>query len=252
MSVSTTARRLSEAISQATRSAKFCVAGCLPVVDPGLEVDGLGAIRLPLKRATAKALVAHCEVAPYGKGTQTLVNRKVRNTLELDPQKFRLSQEWNSAVVRAAQLAAEQLGLPPERVEARLYKLLVYEKGGFFLPHRDSEKHDGMVASLIVVLANPFEGGTLVVRHGAVQQTLPFEQAAKGKAPCYAAFYADCEHEVKRVTHGVRLCLDYNLVLKPKGEKPSVAGKRAAPADALTESIKSWVTTQPGKPLVFA
>ena len=50
-------------------------------------------------------------------------------------------------------------------MEARLYKLLVYEKGGFFLPHRDSEKDDGMVASLIVVLANPFEGGALVVRH---------------------------------------------------------------------------------------
>ena len=72
--------------------------------------------------------------------------------------------------------AAEQLGLPAERLEARLYKLLVYEKGGFFLPHRDSEKHDRMVASLIVVLPNPIEGGALVVRHGAAKQTLPFER----------------------------------------------------------------------------
>jgi hypothetical protein len=252
MSDSTTARRLSEAIGQATRSAKFCVAGCLPVVDPGIEVDGLGAIRLPLRPATAKKLVGLCQVAPYGKGTQTLVNRKVRNTLELDPQKFRLSQVWNSAVARAAPLAAEQLGLPAEQVEARLYKLLVYEKGGFFLPHRDSEKHDGMVASLIIVLANPFEGGALVVRHGAAKQTLRFEQAAHGTAPCYAAFYADCEHEVQRVTHGVRLCLAYNLVLKPDREKAAVAGKRTAPAAMLAESIKSWVTTQPAKPLVFA
>src|SRR5271165_6219587 len=169
MSASTTARRLSEAIGQATRSAKFCVAGSLPVVDPGLDVDGLGLIRFPLKQAKAKELVAHCQVAPYGKGTQTLVDRKVRNTFDLDPRKFRLSQEWNSAVAGAAELAARQLGLPAEQVEARLYKLLVYEKGGFFLPHRDSEKHDGMVASLIVVPANPFEGGKLVVRHGAVE-----------------------------------------------------------------------------------
>src|SRR5262249_49621497 len=231
--------------------AKFCVAGCLPVIDPGIEVDGLGAIKLPLKPATAKKLVGHCRVASYGKGTQTLVDRKVRDTLELDPKKFRLSQEWNSAGARAAQLAAEQLGLPADQVEARLYKLLVYEKGGFFLPHRDSEKHDGMVASLIVVLANPFEGGALTVRHGAVKQTLPFEQAAHGKAPCYAAFYADCEHEVGRVTHGVRLCLAYNLVLKPKRETPSVARKPAA-ADKLTEAIEAWVATQPAKPLVFA
>ncbi len=143
----------------------------------------------------------------------------------------------------ATQLAAKQLGLPTEQVEARLYQLLVYEKGGFFLSHRDSEKYDGMVASMIVVLANPFEGGALVVRHGAAKQTLPFEQAAHGKAPCYAAFYADCEHEVERVTHGVRLCLAYNLVLKPKRAKPADRGKPAAPAAVLSESIKSWVAT---------
>lgn len=193
MSASTTARLLSEAIGQATRSSKFCVAGCLPVVDPGIEIDGLGAIRLPLKPAMAKKLVALCRVAPYGKGTETLVDRKVRNTFELDPEKFRLGEEWNSAVAGATQFAGKQLGLPAEQVEARLYKLLVYEKGGFFLSHRDSEKHDGMVASLIVVLANPFEGGALVVRHGAAKQTFPFEQAAHGQVPCYTAFYADCE-----------------------------------------------------------
>src|SRR5260370_1068953 len=153
MKASTTARWLSDAIGQATKSCKFCVAGCLPVVDPGIEVDGLGAVKLPLKRALVKELVALCRVAPYGKGTQTL----------------------------------------------------------------------------IVVLANPFEGGALVVRHGAAKQKLPFEQAASGKATCYAAFYADCEHEVERVNHGVRLCLAYNLVLKPKRANPSAAGKPAVP-----------------------
>ena len=176
----------------------------------------------------------------------------MRNTFELDPKKFRLSDEWNSAIADAMRPVAEQLGLPAEQLEARLYKLLVYEKGGFFLPHRDSEKHDRMVASMIVVLPNRFEGGTLVVRHGAVKQTLTFDEAAGGKAPCYAAFYADCEHEVQRVTRGVRLCLAYNLVLKPKRVKPSAAANQAAPADVLAESIGSWVARQPAKPLVFA
>src|SRR5216117_3046357 len=108
-----------------------------------------------------------------------------------------------------------------------------------------------MVASLIVVLANPFEGGALVVRHGAMKQALRFEQASRGKAPCYAAFYADCEHEVQRVTSGVRLCLTYNLVLKPRRAKSSAAANPTAPADVLAESIGSWVRRQPGKPLVF-
>jgi len=252
MDDSTTVEWLSTAIGQATRSAKFCVVGCLPVADPGIEVEGLGTITLPLTQTMAKKLVASCQVAPYGKGTQTLVNKKVRNTFELDPKKFCLSGAWNVAIADAMRPVAEQLGLPAEQLEARLYKLLVYERGGFFLPHRDSEKHDRMVASMIVVLPNRFEGGTLVVRHGAAKQTLTFGEAAGGKAPCYAAFYADCEHEVQRVTRGVRLCLAYSLVLKPKRVKPSAAANPAAPTDVLARSIGSWVASQPAKPLVFA
>lgn len=252
MDDSTNLEWLSTAIEQAAKSAKFCVVGCLPDVDPGIEVEGMGAIRFPLKRATAQELISRCRVAPYGKGTQTLVNEKVRSTFELDPKKFRLSDAWNTAIAHVLQSVAKELGLPAEQLEARLYKLLVYEKGGFFLAHRDSEKHDRMVASMIVVLPNRFEGGELVVRHGAAKQTLTFEEAARGAAPCYAAFYADCAHEVQRVTRGIRLCLAYNLVLKPKRAKRSTAAALAAPSDELAQSIGSWVATYPAKPLVFA
>jgi hypothetical protein len=252
MDESTTVEWLSTAIGQAARSSKFCAVGCLPDVDPGIKVEGLGTIKLPLTRTMAKELIAACRVAPYGKGTQTLVNKNVRSAFELDPNSFCLSGQWNVAIADAMPLVAGQLGLPADQLEASLYKLLVYEKGGFFLSHRDSEKHDRMVASMIVVLPNQFEGGSLVVRHCAVKKTLTFDQAAGGKAPCYAAFYADCEHEVGRITSGVRLCLAYNLVLKPKRVKPSTAANPAAPADVLAESIGSWVRREPAKPLVFA
>jgi hypothetical protein len=253
-----TINQLLKAIGRANRSAKFCVAGCLPPVDPGIEVQGYGAAKLPLKPTAAKKLVAHGRPAPYGKGTRTLVNRSIRNTCELDPKKFRLSKAWNAAIADAMRPVAEELGLPAEQLDARLYKLLVYERDGFFVKHRDSEKHDRMVASLVVVLPNQFEGGSLVVRHGAEKRILPFDEAAAGKAPCYAAFYADCEHEVQRVTGGVRLCLAYNLVLNPKrktgreGAAGKAAGKQTAPAEVLAESIGSWVARQPAKPMVFA
>jgi predicted 2-oxoglutarate/Fe(II)-dependent dioxygenase YbiX len=234
---STIVERLAKAIGQATRSSKFCITGCLSVVDPGIEVEGLGTLTFPLKRTTAKELIARCQAAPYGKGTRTLIDKKVRNTFELDPKKFRVSDAWNAAIADAMPPVAAQLGLPLEHLEARLYKLLVYEKGGYFLPHRDSEKHDRMVASMIVVLPNRFEGGRLIVRHGAAEQTLTFDEAAAGRMPCYAAFYADCEHEVERVTSGVRLCLAYNLVLKPKRGKPSAVTHPAAPADLLAARI---------------
>ncbi|MBY0514000.1 MAG: 2OG-Fe(II) oxygenase, partial [Gemmataceae bacterium] len=244
--------RLATAIGQATRSAKFCAAGDLSVVDPGLDVDGLGRVPVPLKRGAAKSLIAACRVAPYGKGTETRVDTRVRKTYELDPQQFRLGTGWNEAIAEATRTAADALGLPADRLEARLYKLLVYEKGGFFLPHRDSEKHDRMVASLIVVLPNAFEGGRLIVRHGAAKEQLAFEAAAAGRSASFAAFYADCEHEVERVTSGVRLALAYNLVLKPQPKKSADAASPTAPDDRLAETLGSWFTRQPAEPLVFA
>ncbi len=109
-----------------------------------------------------------------------------------------------------------------------------------------------MVASLIVVLPNSFEGGRLVVRHGSAEQKLTFDQAVAGESACYAAFYADCEHEVERVTRGTRIALAYNLVLKPQRGKTASAAKPDAPADVLAEMINSWVALQPSEPLVFA
>ena len=162
---SVTAQWLAEAISQAARSANYCVSGRLPVADPGLEVQGLGPVRIPLKGTVAKQLAASCRVAPYGKGTRTLVDTKVRKTFELDPKKFTVCDAWNAGIADVTRTAAERLGLPADRLEARLYKLLLYRSGGFFLSHRDSEKHDRMLASLIVVLPGPFAGGSLAVRH---------------------------------------------------------------------------------------
>ncbi len=243
---------LSAAIAQATKSAKFCVSGSFPTVDPGLDVEGLGVVKLPLKPRLAKPLIARCHLAPYGKGTQTLVDREVRNTHELNPEQFRLSEAWDAAIADVTRSVADELGLPPDRLEAGLYKLLVYEKGGFFLSHRDSEKHDRMVASMIVVLPNEFEGGALLVRQGATEEKLKFEEAATGKTPYYAAFYSDCEHEVQRVHRGRRLCLTYNLVLKPQREKSSTGTAPSTPVNALAESIGTWIARQPACPLVFA
>ena len=47
-----------------------------------------------------------------------------------------------------------QLGFSEKgTIEAHLYKLLVYEKGGFFKTHRDNEKKKGMVGSLIIIFS---------------------------------------------------------------------------------------------------
>src|SRR6266496_515049 len=105
------------------------------------------------------------------------------------------------------------LGCEGMAVSAELYKLLVYDPGGFFLAHRDTEKAGGMFGTLVVVVPSAHRGGELVIRHAGREVTMDMSGAEFSEVS-FAAFYADCEHEVKAVTEGNRVCLVYNLTLQ--------------------------------------
>ena len=100
-----------------------------------------------------------------------------------------------------------------EDVEAQFYKLLVYETGGFFVDHRDTEKSPGMFATLVIALPSRSSGGELIVRHEGREASIDMvcEDPAEAR---YGAFYADCVHEVRPVKSGCRVTLNYNLIRK--------------------------------------
>tara|TARA_R110002110_G_scaffold111137_2_gene276828 strand:+ start:22781 stop:25153 length:2373 start_codon:yes stop_codon:yes gene_type:complete len=212
---------LLHALATVDRPGDFSMAGDLPLTLPGLVVEGVGLLRLPLGKTQARKLIARCRQAPYGKGTQTLVDTTVRRVWELDARHLVFTNpKWGPLIDSVVEDLQRQLGLEDLKLTAHLYKLLVYEKGSFFLPHRDGEKLDGMVATLVVVLPSEHEGGALIVSHSEQQREFRFAGAASGHELSYAAFYADCEHEVRPIESGYRLCLTYNVVLgKSRGRK---------------------------------
>src|SRR5438128_748263 len=85
------ADRLLAALEKVDRPGTFATSGTAPAVLPGLEVDGLGAIGLPLSAVQAKALKKRCEQAPYGKGERTLVDTRVRKVWRLAPEQFTIT-----------------------------------------------------------------------------------------------------------------------------------------------------------------
>ena len=214
-------------------------------------VEGIGKIKLPLMPKQAKELSAGGRVAPFGKGTKTLTDTKIRKTIEFDASQIQLSEDWNQLIFGLVANVAAELGLETEQLEASLYKMLLYETGGHFQPHRDSEKLNRMVASLIVMLPTEFSGGELVVQHEGSRQTFTFDAARKKESACYVAFYADCQHEVKRVQRGRRLCLTYNLVLKKRWAKKAPE-RPVSETDVLADAMRKYVAKQPREPLVFA
>jgi hypothetical protein len=155
MSASTTVRWLTTAIAEARKSANFCSTGILPIIDSGLEVAQVDAVKLPLGKKATKELIA-LPIAPYGKGRKRS-SAKVRRPLNSIPSGL-LERKNGPGHFRGDPNrrrrptgSSRRSGWRPGSTSC------LYMKGGFFLPHRDSEKYDRMVASLIVVLPNRFE-----------------------------------------------------------------------------------------------
>ena len=117
------------------------------------------------------------------------------------------------------------------KVEAKLYKLLIYKKGSFFSAHRDTEKTPGMFATLVVGLPSRHEGGTLVIKHNGQTKKVEFGGDDSEFKTQYAAFYADCQHEIEPVTAGYRICLVYNLASAGK-KQPAAPHHAPAVAEA--------------------
>jgi predicted 2-oxoglutarate/Fe(II)-dependent dioxygenase YbiX len=111
-------------------------------------------------------------------------------------------------------------------VQAKLYKLLIYDQGSFFVPHRDTEKVSRMFATLVLALPSVSEGGELIVRHKDREARLDLRGEEQSDV-AFAAFYADCVHEVLPVTKGYRLVLVYNLVRRGAGRLPKVPSYEA-------------------------
>jgi hypothetical protein len=233
---------LIRALAEVDRPGDVCTSGDLPLTMPGLVVEGLGMLRLPLGESQARELVARCRQAPYGKGTQTLVDTAVRRVWELDAKCVQFTNpKWQLLIDSLVGDVQQKLGLESRKLTAHLYKLLVYETGSFFLPHRDGEKLDRMVATLVVVLPSPHEGGALIVSHDGHQHEITFSGAASGYELSYAAFYADCQHEVKPLESGYRLCLIYNVTLaKPRGKKGITAPSYESVVGKISALLASW------------
>ncbi len=215
--------QLLEALAGVDRPVDFCTWGDRPLTLPGLEVPGLGPIGLPLTKSQARELIKVCRQAPFGKGTETVVDTSVRRSWTLEPDEFRLTNpKWGDLVAAIVNDVQEAMGLEGHKLSAELYELLLYEKGGFFLPHRDGEKLDRMVATLAIVLPSVHKGGELIVSHAGQRHEITFSGAASGHELSYAAFYADCQHEVWPVKSGFRLILTYNLMLAGKRGKTRI------------------------------
>jgi predicted 2-oxoglutarate/Fe(II)-dependent dioxygenase YbiX len=213
--------------------------------DLSLEVEGFGHVKFPVTPAKARKLLGLGQPARFGRGEETVTDPDVRDTWEIP--KHLVRAEWNDAALKdVLATVKEELGLPnAAELTADLHSLLVYETNQHFLAHQDSEKDDSMVGTLVVTLPSNFAGGELMVGHNEEWKAYRGSKTALS----LVAFYADCRHEVLKVTSGYRITLTYNLLLhgdtsRPPGEDGTVAEL----ADLLREHFSTSVSRYYGGP----
>ena len=240
-------QQLENLLQSVDRPGGFCTHGREFVPMPTLEVEGVGMLSFPVPDSQVRALVAGAERAPYGKGPDTLVDTSVRDCRQIGADRIRVGgAAWADTLGRILHAVGAGLGCPGGRLEARLYKLLIYEPGGFFSTHRDTEKADGMIATLSITLPAAGAGGELIVRHRDREAVIDM-RANEPSELAYAAFYADCAHETRPVRDGHRLSLVFNLCLSPGDtETPRQAPDYSNRVREIAEQLIAWPDGDPG------
>jgi hypothetical protein len=231
---------LEKLLAGVKRPGDFYVHGTIEVPLPRVEVDGTGVLSFPLPEAQVRDLIAQASLAPYGRGEETLLDTSVRKVWQITPDKVRIGgKSWPQTFESILSQVSAGLGCERAAVSAELYKLLVYDRGAFFVSHRDTEKAEGMFGTLVIGLPSAHRGGELVLRHSGREVTVDLSQAESSELT-FAAFYADCEHEVRPVAAGNRVCLVYNLIQTPTrkgGRQPLTAPDYASETSTAAEMI---------------
>ena len=235
---------LEDLLSGVERAGDFCVSGAVEIPMPKIEVEGVGVLSFPVPRGQIAELIGSATRAPYGRGEATLLDESVRKVWQLPAEKVQVGgKSWATSFGDILQRVIAGLGCEGMTVTAELYKLLVYDPGGFFLAHRDTEKAGGMFGTLVVALPSTHRGGELVIRHAAREAVVDLSGAEVSEVT-FAAFYADCEHEVRPITEGHRVCLIYNLIQQrgAKGKSDSLRApdyekQIATTAELLTQHL---------------
>ncbi len=193
-----------------------------------------------------------CELAnpaPFGKGSETVYDEEVRKALEIKADRIEITQKNSKNFFNEE---FKEMIPSGKKFVYKLYKMQIYQKGGKFENHKDTIHAPNHYATLVVSIPTTFTGGELVSSsrvappHDAYEKEV--EEVEKVDAEdevvyedeevdynedknkylfkCNFSnyyeksiiFLTDVDHEVKPVTSGTRIVLQYDVYIEEKEE----------------------------------
>jgi 2OG-Fe(II) oxygenase superfamily len=149
--------------------------------------------------------------SPFGRGSENVMDPAYRSGREIPAADIGFT---NNTVLGDVRIDVKSGMFPGRKVEAKLYKLAIYEPGGHFDWHMDSTHSDKHHATLLVALNTSWKGGDLVLRRNDIETHINLQPQfdEKGEPILQAvAFFTDTEHRVEPVTEGVRIVFQYDI-----------------------------------------
>ncbi len=200
-------------------------------------------VTVPMARGAQDAELARIRAAaapsPFGHGNKTVVDSTVRKAHQLMPEQFQLSGGFTGTLPASVLEQVRSELVPDARsITAKLHKINIYEKGGFFADHKDTPRSETHFGSLVLLLPIYHQGGELSVDHAGVSKRFDWARSARDFTPSsyvpygpdraerlaaqlaahtpsatlrYAAFFGDATHRVAAVQAGARVTLAYEL-----------------------------------------
>jgi len=242
-----------------TSPGQYCTGSDIPCPIPSVQIavrnedgdmTGCKTLSFPLDAKGVEDIKDNAERASVGLPDRNVVNLDVRKTWQIKPRNLHVSNV-EQALECALHAVSRELGTEADyNIDASLYKLLLYEEGCFFARHRDNERLDGMFGTLVLELPSVYEGAELSVWSPLTpdeKMTYTFNgggssskrKSSGGPGLHFAAFYADCYHEVSKLTSGHRVALVYHLTANPVQHRllPHLPVASPSPSQPADESI---------------
>jgi predicted 2-oxoglutarate/Fe(II)-dependent dioxygenase YbiX len=241
-------KNLFELLKTIHGNGSFETSGIKKITSPGLRINGIGEISLPISPIQVAEIIKISKKAPFGKGSKTITDAMVRSAWELNADQLSFhNEDWRPFIEKIVEKVKAGLGIETNPITTSLYKLLIYEEGDFFLSHKDSEKELGMFGTLIIGLPSTHTGGELVIRFDHKEKIIDFSSPSSNYKIPYVAFFADCDHEIKPITSGYRVALVYNL-LQYSGSQQLSQSKNSTKVDQIASILKSMSNSIANKP----
>jgi predicted 2-oxoglutarate/Fe(II)-dependent dioxygenase YbiX len=174
-----------------------------------------------LDTANVDGLRRQCTPSHVGKRLANVRDESVRKSLELNATQFTV--DWPALHAQILPHVATRLNVN-WTLTAQPHKLLFYQVGSFFKPHRDAQHTNGHTLSLVVDLGSDADGGAVRFTHGRQSA----EWASHTSA--WACWFASVMHEVTPVTRGHRVVLTFDVIVTPP---PATTRSLLAPVPKL-------------------